>query len=68
MKKIKNTISDLIMEYFMSHPKQDLPHGPVADWVEEKYLKLYKKNLEIYGLASVDYIKKVFLLRLKRSV
>lgn len=28
------------MEYFKSHPKQDLKHGPVVDWVEEQYVKL----------------------------
>jgi len=32
-------ISDLIVEYFKSHPKQDLSHGPVIDWVTEEYLK-----------------------------
>ena len=38
------SISDLIMEYFQAHPKQDLKHGPVVDWVEEQYLKLYGKK------------------------
>ena len=33
-----DSISDLIMEYFRSHPKQDMPHGPVVDWVTEHYL------------------------------
>lgn len=33
------TIGDLIMEYFMKHPKQDLLHGPVVDWVTKEYLK-----------------------------
>lgn len=35
------SISDLIMEmeYFQKHPKEDLRHGPVADWVTEQYLK-----------------------------
>jgi 5-methylcytosine-specific restriction endonuclease McrA len=28
------------MEYFKSHPKQDLKHGPVVDWVEEQYVKM----------------------------
>ena len=27
------------MEYFKNHPKQDLSHGPVVDWVTEEYLK-----------------------------
>ena len=44
MKKTKTTIADLIMEYFEKHPKQDLEHGPVVDWVEEQYLKLYGKK------------------------
>lgn len=44
MKPVKTTISDLIMEYFKKHPKQDLEHGPVVDWVEEQYLKLYGKK------------------------
>jgi predicted restriction endonuclease len=34
------SISDLVMEYFKAHPKQDLEHGPVVDWVEEQYVKL----------------------------
>lgn len=33
------SISDLILEYFKNHPKQDLEHGPVVDWVTEEYLK-----------------------------
>lgn len=32
------------MEYFRLYPKQDLKHGPVVDWVEEQYLKIYKKK------------------------
>lgn len=38
------TISDLIMEYFQMHPKQDLKHGPVVDWVEEQWLKLHGRK------------------------
>jgi 5-methylcytosine-specific restriction endonuclease McrA len=42
--KGRKTIADLIMEFFMSHPKEDMPHGPVVDWVEEQYVKLYNKK------------------------
>lgn len=38
------TISDLIMDYFQMHPKQDLKHGPVVDWVEEQWLKLHGRK------------------------
>lgn len=33
------SISDLIMEFFQKHPKQDLKHGPVVDWVTKQYLQ-----------------------------
>lgn len=32
------------MEYFKAHPKQDLRHAPVVDWVEEQYVKLTGKK------------------------
>jgi 5-methylcytosine-specific restriction endonuclease McrA len=38
------SIGDLVMEYFKKHPKMDLPHGPVVDWVEKQYLKLYGRK------------------------
>ncbi len=38
------SIGDLILEYFKKHPKEDLTHGPVVDWVEEQYLKIYGKK------------------------
>jgi len=44
MAKMRKTISDLIMEYFQKHPKEELEHGPVVDWVEEQYKKLYGKK------------------------
>ncbi len=39
-----DSISNLILKHFKTHPKQDLRHGPVVDWVEGKYLKLYQKK------------------------
>ena len=27
------TIRELVMEYFKNHPNEELPHGPVVDWV-----------------------------------
>jgi 5-methylcytosine-specific restriction endonuclease McrA len=43
-KSNKTTISDLILEYFNKHPKEDIEHGPVVDYVEERYLELYNKK------------------------
>lgn len=37
------TISDLIIEYFKTHPKKDIKHGPVVDWVTEQWLKNHDK-------------------------
>lgn len=41
---MSKSIGDLIIEYFEKHPNRDLPHGPVVDWVEEQYLRLYGKK------------------------
>jgi hypothetical protein len=40
----RKSIGELIMEYFKIHPNQDLEHGPVVDWVEDKYVKLYNRK------------------------
>jgi len=32
------TISELIMEYFVNHPNEDIEHGSVVDWVTEQWL------------------------------
>ena len=41
---MSKSIGDLIIEYFKKHPNRDTSHGPVVDWVEEQYLKLYGKK------------------------
>ncbi|SRR5581483_578996 len=35
-------IRDLLLEYFISHPNQELEHGPVVDWVTEQWLLEHK--------------------------
>lgn len=35
------SISELVMEYFRSHPLEELSHGPVVDWVTNEYLKYH---------------------------
>lgn len=64
MPENRTTISDLIMNYFQSHAKQDIPHGPVVDWVTEQYQSLYGKTprdpwREIRRLYQVGTLIKV---------
>ena len=33
------TIRELVLEYFVNRPNEDLPHGPVVDWVTEQYVQ-----------------------------
>lgn len=33
------SVNDLILDYFQKHPKEDIKHGPVVDWVTEQYLR-----------------------------
>jgi hypothetical protein len=43
MRKSK-TISELIMEYFKKHPKENLSHGYVVDWVTKQWIKEHDKS------------------------
>ncbi len=38
MKKVRQ--SDLLMQYFMEHPNQDIKHPEIVDWVTEEYKRL----------------------------
>lgn len=32
------SVRDLLLQYFIDHPNQELEHGPVVDWVTEQWL------------------------------
>ena len=68
MKKQKKSISDLIKEYFKNHPNQDLPHGPVVDWVEEQYLKLYGKKPRDTWRAIRHLHEEGFLIKVRKGI
>ena len=33
------TIRELVLEFFVNHPNEELSHGPVVDWVTEQYVQ-----------------------------
>ncbi len=37
----EQTISDLILGFFMDHPNQEFGHGPVVDWVTQQRLQTH---------------------------
>lgn len=62
------SIEDLIMEYFKAHPGQDLSHGPVVDWVEEKYKKLYDKKPRDTWRGIRKLHQRGFLIKVKKGI
>lgn len=67
-KENRKSISDLIKEYFHKHPSQDLQHGPVVDWVEEKYIELYGKKPRDIWRAIRHLHEEGFLIKVKKGV
>jgi len=67
-KNIKKSITDLIVEYFKKHPNEELRHGPVVDWVEAKYLKLYKKKPRDTWRAIRKLHQDGFLIKVKKGI
>ncbi len=56
------------MEYFRAHPKQDLKHGPVVDWVEKQYLKTHGRKPRDPWRAIRKLYQKGKLIKVKRGV
>lgn len=68
MKKENKTIRDLIIEYFINHPEEDMSHGPVVDWVEDKYKQLYNKKPRDIWRSIRNLHETGFLIKVKKGV
>jgi hypothetical protein len=68
MAEIRKTISHLIMEYFQKHPREELKHGPVVDWVEEQYKKLYGKKPRDTWRGIRRLYQEGILIKVKKGV
>lgn len=68
MKRKNKSIRDLLIEFFNTHPKEDMPHGPVVDWVEARYKRLYnKKPRDIW--RSIRNLHEIgFLIKVKKGI
>lgn len=66
--KENKSIGDLILEYFKKHPKQDLQHGPVVDWVEDKYKILYGKKPRDTWRQIRKFHQEGILIKVKKGV
>lgn len=64
----KKTIKDLLIEYYKSRPNQDLTHGPVVDWVEARYKRLYKKKPRDTWRSIRNLHEEGFLIKIRKGV
>ncbi|OIP61267.1 MAG: HNH endonuclease [Nitrospirae bacterium CG2_30_41_42] len=62
------SIGDLIMQYFKKHAGEDLQHGPVVDWVEEQYLKIYNKKPRDVWRQIRKFHQDGILIKVKKGV
>lgn len=65
---MSKSIGDLVLEFFKSHPDQDMPHGPVVDYVEEQYLKLYGKKPRDTWRQIRKFHQEGILIKVKKGV
>ncbi|MFH1152099.1 MAG: HNH endonuclease [Nanoarchaeota archaeon] len=64
----KRTIRDLLIEFFKAHQNEDMPHGPVVDWVEEEYLKLYNQKPRDTWRSIRNLHESGFLIKVKKGI
>ena len=68
MKKKNKSIRDLLIEYFKAHPREDMPHGPVVDWVEVRYKRLYNKKPRDTWRSIRSLHEVGFLIKVKKGI
>lgn len=68
MKKKNKSIRDLLVEYFKAHPKEDMPHGPVVDWVETRYKRLYNRKPRDTWRSIRNLHEVGFLIKVKKGI
>lgn len=66
MKKDKS-IRELIIEYFKAHTNEDMPHGPVVDWVETRK-QLYDKKPRDTWRSIRNLHETGFLIKVKKGI
>lgn len=69
IKSSKNkTIRSLIIEYFKAHPKQDMSHGPVVDWVEARRLNMGNEKPRDTWRNIRRLYQEGFLMQVKKGI
>jgi len=64
----KKSIKDLLIEFFKANQNKDMSHGPVVDWVEEKYLELYNKKPRDTWRSIRNLHESGFLIKIKKGI
>jgi 5-methylcytosine-specific restriction endonuclease McrA len=62
------SIRDLLLEYYKKHPKEECQHGPVVDWVEKRYLRLYGKKPRDTWRAIRHLHQEGILIKVKKGI
>lgn len=68
MKKNNKSIRELLIEFFKAHPKEDMLHGPVVDWVENRYKRLYNKKPRDTWRSIRNLHEIGFLIKVKKGI
>jgi len=68
MKNKNKSIKDLLIEFFKSHPKEDMQHGPAVDWVETRYKRLYNKKPRDTWRSIRNLHEIGFLIKVKKGI
>ena len=64
----EKNIGRLIVDYFLAHPKQDLDHGPVVDWVTNEYLKNHDTPPRDIWRSIRGLHQRGFLIKVRKGV
>lgn len=58
----------MLIEYFKTHLKEDMPDGPVVDWVEAKHKRLYNKKPRDTWRSIRNLHETGFLIKVRKGI
>jgi len=64
----EKTVNDLIKEYFLARPNEDLNHGPVVDWVTQQWRQTHSTPPRDPWRAIRKLHQEGFLIKVRKGV
>jgi len=65
---MSKSVRELVIDFFVTNPNQELKHGPVVDWVTEQWLQSHDKSPRDPWRTIRSLHQEGFLIKVKKGI